>query len=54
MKIKIGIIILFIFIPSFAHADTAECEIEIEDINASVANKKAVKSNRLEIFVFKP
>ncbi len=54
MNIKIGIIVLFFFIPAFAHADTAECEIEIEDINASVENKKVAKSTRLGTFIFEP
>ncbi|MCG8672832.1 MAG: hypothetical protein MI867_25770 [Pseudomonadales bacterium] len=54
MNIKIGAIVLLLFIPVFTYADTAECEIDIEDVNASVANKKVTKINKLETFVFEP
>jgi len=50
MKLNIGIIFLLLFVPAFASANTAECEIEIEDINANVAQKKVTKIKKLETF----
>lgn len=49
---KIGIVLLLLSISGLSHADIAECEIEIEDINSSVLKKKLVKTSRLEFFSF--
>lgn len=54
MKLVAIIILLLLFPPAFSYAGNADCEIEIEDINSSVAQKKVTKTKKLETFEFEP